>query len=379
MTTKDNMDSLSKPSPIRVLHVLGNLNRGGAESYLMNIYRKIDRSKVQFDFIIHTNEKCDFSDEIVELGGKIYSVPRFSVKSSIRYIKEWSKFFRNNSEYKIIHSHIRSTAAIILLIAKKYGLVTISHSHSISSGSGFVSVIKNGLQYFIRYIADYRIACSQNAGKWLFGNKPFNIMKNAIDVNNFYYDREIREETRKSLGLDNDIVIGHVGSFTFPKNHIFLLDIFNEIANQNASVKLLLVGDGPLKDDIIHHAKKLKIINKIIFTGVRSDIPDLLNAIDLIVFPSRYEGFPVTMIEAQATGVSCLISKAITDEVQITDLVHYMSLENSPKEWANKSIELIKPCNRYSYSNEIIKAGYDSIYQSDVLTQFYLKIQGEFK
>lgn len=216
---------------IRILHVLGGLNRGGAETMVMNVYRNIDRSKIQFDFIIHTTEKCDYEDEIKNLGGEIYRVPRYNGKNHIVYKNVWHKFFRLHSEYKIIHGHLRSTAAIYLNIAKKYKLKTIAHSHNTSSGSGVAAVIKNVMQIPIRYIADYLFACSDDAGKWLFGknvinNKKYRIIENSIDCDSYMYNDHLRNNMRKSLDLNDKYVIGHVGRFNIQKNHEFLLEVF---------------------------------------------------------------------------------------------------------------------------------------------------------
>lgn len=224
--------------PIRILHAFGGLNRGGAETMVMNIYRNIDRTKVQFDFVKHTIKKCDYDDEIIKLGGKIYCVPRYTVKNHIAYKKVWYNLLKEHPEYKILHGHIISTASIYLNIAKKNGLITIAHSHSTSSrGNKIERFIKKIIQYPIRNVADYFYACSEDAGKWLFGRKStqknnYIIINNSIDVSSFRYDETKRHEIRQNFNIEDKFVIGHIGSFTYPKNHKFLINVFYEIQRQ---------------------------------------------------------------------------------------------------------------------------------------------------
>ena len=212
--------------PIRIIQVFAQMNRGGAETMIMNLYRMIERSQIQFDFIVHTNEECAYDNEIRSLGGRIYRVPRYNGKNHFEYIKSWNKFFKTHPNYKIIHGHVRSTASIYLKIAKKFGLVTIAHSHSTSSGTGFSSIVKNILQYPIRNIADYLFACSEQSGEWLFGKNAskrnnFVILKNSIDVKKFVFNERVRFEKRKELKIDDKFVIGHIGRFIPSKNHKF--------------------------------------------------------------------------------------------------------------------------------------------------------------
>lgn len=347
------MNEIRQPNDncIRVLQVLGGLNRGGAETMVMNLYRNIDRNKIQFDFIKHTESKCAYDDEIKELGGRIYSIPKYKVYNHFQYKKAWNNFFKKHPEYKIIHGHVRSTATIYLKIAKKYGLYAIAHSHSTSSGKGIKAIIKNMLQFRIRYITDYFMGCSKEANEWLYGKKIANsekciILHNAIDVEKYTYNEDIRNKLRKELNIKEDeMVVGNIGRFSYMKNHKFLIDIFEKLC-KTENCKLLLVGDGELKNDIQNIVKNKHLENKVIFTGVRSDVNEILQAMDIFVMPSIFEGLPVTLIEAQASGVPSLIANTITKEVDITPLIYRENLKNEPLIWTNKIKDILKNFNR---------------------------------
>ncbi|WP_010276825.1 glycosyltransferase family 1 protein [Paenibacillus senegalensis] len=366
-------------TPVRVLHVLGRLDMGGAETMLMNIYRHIDRTKLQFDFMIHTTDKCDYSDEIIDLGGKIYSIDRYSGKNHFSYKNRWKAFFETNPEYRIIHGHMRSTASIYLGIAKNYGLRTIVHSHSVSSGYGIESLIKNLLQYRIRYVADYFFACSKAAGVWLFGEKVckstnFFIVNNSIDAKKFIYDRAVELRKRRELDIEGKFVIGHVGRFHGSKNHDFIIDVFKSVQEINPNVSLLLVGEGSTKERIENRVADLKLQDSVVFTGKRSDIHELLQAMDLFVFPSLYEGLGLGLIEAQAVGLPCIVSDCIPDEAVISSSVEALSLDNKER-WIERIIYHIKSQKAYKYNAyEVIKnSGFDIRESTNWLEDFYLK------
>jgi len=371
-------EKYSMKKPIRVLQVFAQMNRGGAETMIMNLYRHMDHSEIQFDFIVHTDKKCTFDDEIQLLGGKIFNAPVYKGTNHLEYKKWWNSFFRNHQDYKIIHGHIRSTASIYLKIAKDYSLTTIAHSHNTSSGSGFSAIIKNILQYPIRYIADYLFACSKSAGIWLFGKNActkdnFFILRNAIDTKRFIYDEEIRLKKRKEFKIESKFVIGHIGRFAFPKNHTFLVDIFKKVHDKYSDTVLMLIGDGNLRPGIEKKVANLQLTESVIFTGIRSDIPDILQAMDVFVFPSLYEGLPVTLIEAQASGLECIVSDKITTEVRITDLITFCSLKNSSDFWARKIISDKFGDERRDFCTEITHAGYDVKENARFLENFYLE------
>jgi glycosyltransferase involved in cell wall biosynthesis len=343
------------------------------------LYRNIDRSKIQFDFMVHTNQKCDFDDEIEKLGGKIFRVPRYSGNNHFIYKNIWKSFFETNTEYRIIHSHVRSTAAIYLNIAKNYGLVTIAHSHSTSSGNGINSFLKNILQLRLRYISDYMFACSEAAGQWLFGkkrikDKNFKVIKNSIETSKFLFNEDHRKHVRTELNLNDRFVIGHVGRFHESKNHDFLVEVFNRIYAMDNNSVLLLVGDGALKSEIQLKVKNLCLEKNVIFTGVRSDVQELLQAMDVFLFPSLYEGLPVILIEAQASGLIIFASDKITRDVDITSNIFFTSLDSDLDVWAKKILSYRNGYSRRNTSVEINVTGYDVKSNAEELESFYLSL-----
>lgn len=365
--------------PVRVLQVVGRMDRGGAETMLMNLYRFIDRSKVQFDFLVHTNEQCDYDGEIRKLGGNIYHMPRYAGKNHLLYIKRWQDFLKSHPELKIIHGHMRSTAAIYLRIAKRYGLFTIAHSHSTASrGNKIEQLIKNIMQIPIRFSADFFLACSEEAGKWLFGEKTtkkdnYKVLRNAIDVKKYRFDEGKRDEIRKILGIEDSFVVGHVGSFTSPKNHRFLLNVFHEMQRQAQNSVLLLVGDGPLRAEIEKQISGLGLQRKVILTGKIPNVNDYLQAMDVFVFPSTFEGIPLAMVEAQAAGLPCIISDRISPEVLITDSIKSLPLHQNFEVWAQEILEFKNGYQRRDTTDEIYKAGYDVESNARWLERFYIE------
>lgn len=363
--------------PIRILQVFSVMNRGGAESMIMNIYRNVDRSKVQFDFIVHSTEPGDFDEEIYSLGGRIYSVPRYKGINHVDYVKQWEYFFKKHGYYSIIHGHIRSTASIYLKIAKNNNLLTIAHSHSTSNGKGFESLVKMIFQRKIKVYSDYLFAASSVAGEWLFGKKTisndnFYILNNAIETSKYIYDKSVRENKKRELGIENQTIVGHVGNFKEVKNHSFLFDIFKEFQVSEPDSLLLLVGDGKLRDEFTEKVKQYNLTKKVIFLGSRSDVNELLQAMDIFVFPSIYEGLPVTVIEAQASGLPCLLSNTITEEVAITNNIHFMSLNEPATIWSEKMFDVLRNHKRESMEKEIYSSNYDAKKIAKSLQEFYI-------
>lgn len=361
---------------IRILHMIGNLKIGGSQSMIMNIYRNIDRNEIQFDFIVDRSEHADYAEEIKKLGGKIYVMPQFVGKNFIEVRKSWEDFFKTHKEYKILHSHVRSYASLYIPIAKKYGLITIIHSHSTSNGKGIKALVKNILQIPLRYQADYFFACSEIAGKWLFGKKIVNsqnyfMIKNAIDLEMYKEDADLRKQLRKCLGMDEGILFGHVGRFVEAKNHHFLIDIFKELSLKYEKSKLVLIGDGPLRNQIENQIEDYSLEDRVILLGNRNDVNELLQACDVMLFPSYHEGLPVTIVEAQAASLPCFISENITREVEISELVHYVSINQGTKIWV-KSIE--GTClDRKDVKDSIKNAGFDISETVDWLSKFYIE------
>ncbi|NMA84154.1 MAG: glycosyltransferase family 1 protein [Epulopiscium sp.] len=352
---------------IRILHVFGALNSGGAESRTMDIYREIDRNIVQFDFLVHTHEKGFFDDEIRALGGNIYRVPRFNLKNLTSYIRGVDDFFRDHKEYRIIHGHILSTAFIYFKIAKKYNIpVRIAHSRSGTRAQlNIVNIIKELTEKLSKLYVTDMLAVSKIAGYSAFGKRDVDsgkvaIMPNAIKADKYTFNKNLRQDTRKELNIENSFVVGHIGRFSPQKNHEFIIDIFNEIKKKNEHSKLILVGEGPLRSSVKSKVLKLGLEKDVLFLGVRSDVPNLLNAMDTLLFPSTHEGLPGVVLEAQASGLPCIISDKITSEVRITDLVEYLSLDKSAGYWADVVLDYSSKIIRKNTYDKIVEAGYDT-------------------
>lgn len=358
--------------PIRVLQVVTHMNRGGLETMLMNYYRHMDRNLVQFDFLVHRENRGDYDDEIESLGGQIHRLPRL-VPWRGSYKKALDGFFEAHPQYKIVHVHQDCLSSVILKAAKKRGIpVRIAHSHNSSQDKDLKYPIKLFYKQFIPKYATDLFACGQNAGKFMFGRKPFRILNNAIDTAAYCHNPEISRCVRQELGIEeNAFVVGHVGRFSPPKNHSFLLDIFSDIVKQEPTARMLLVGDGTLRPAIEQKAASLGLTDKIICTGVRSDVPHLLQAMDVFVFPSLYEGLPVTMVEAQAAMLQCHISDTIPTECVITDLVYRHSLQAPPVQWATSILSTSRFYDRIA-TKDILLAGFDIKENAHWLEAFYL-------
>ena len=366
---------------IRILHNIGTLNYGGSQALVMAIYRQIDRSKIQFDFVTIADKTGGFYDEAKELGARVYVCPRYNGKNHIEFCKWWNDFWAEHPEYKIIHGHVRSTASIYLTIAKKHGLVTIAHSHSTSNGSGKSALVKNILQLPIRYIADWCFACSDEAGRWLFGKNIINksnymLIPNAIDGRRFLYSEEKRDEIRKYLKIEDRFVIGHVGRFDISKNHFLLVDIFEEVYRLNPKAYLLLIGDGELRPKVEEYCKSKGIYDHVCFSGIHNNVEDYYQAMDVFLFPSKWEGLGIVAVEAQTSGLPCVVSQNVPSKVDIgANLVNFLELEDSVGKWASAILD-VEMVTRKSCLLELQEAGYDISELTDKLEQFYI---GEFE
>jgi glycosyltransferase involved in cell wall biosynthesis len=358
---------------VRVLHVVTYMGRGGLETMLMNYYRHIDHTKVQFDFLVHRDFEADYDKEILELGGRVYHISRL-IPWSQKYRKELKMFFRNHPEYKIVHVHQDCLSAVALQCAKECGIpVRIAHSHS----SGAVKNLKYPIKmYYMRKIPLYAtklFACGKQAGDWMFSGKKYEIIKNAIEAEKYQYSAAIAEEVRSEFGITDEIVIGHVGNFTPAKNHIFMLEIFQKIQKKECKIKMIFVGGGERINNIRKKVYEMGMQDQIIFTGRRSDVNRLMQAMDVFIFPSLYEGVPVTMIEAQAAGLPCVISDHVPDECITTkDLVIKKRLDEPSDKWAEDILQLAQK-SRTQHMEEIKKAGYDIEDAAKQLEEFYFQ------
>lgn len=364
--------------PIHILHVFHGMDCGGAENAIMNIYKCIDKNLVQFDFLVHTNRNCFFDNEIKNLGGAIYRVPYYKLLNVKQYTTALELFFLKHKEINIVHGHLGSCSHIYLKKAKKNGSFTIAHCHS-AKPNKFTPT--NSLYHYFswktRKIADFFFGCSQEAGKWRYGNKIannpklFKVINNGIDTCKYKFNKNTRNKISNEINVNNnDVLLGHVGSFYPVKNHKFLINILKEAIKINRNTKLILIGDGFLREGIESQVKELGLEDSVIFTGLRNDVADILQRVDCFVFPSLYEGLPLSVVEAQAASLPCLISDVITDEVCLTPLVVQYSLNNSAKEWAKKALEITSMPRNTSYNYKVAET-YDIKKITDDLCDFY--------
>lgn len=363
---------------IRILHVVGDMNQGGTQNLLMNVYKSIDRDKIQFDFLV--NRKGILDDDIKKLGGIIYYIPALQKVGQTSYIKNLDNFFNEHKEYKIIHSHINQVSGLILERAKRAQIpIRIAHSHNNKYKKNyFVRMYKMYLGRKLKANANYKFACSKEAGKFLFGKKSkFEIINNSIEVSKFTYNEEIRNIVRKDLQIDEGCyVIGNVGRLSYQKNPLFLLKIFKEFNLLKQNTKLLLIGKGNLKEKILRYIKKNKLENKVIMLEDRNDVNELMQAMDFFVLPSRFEGLGIVLIEAQASGMRCITSKGVAPAAKVTDLLEFYSLKNKPKEWSKKIYENMY-YERKNTVKEIKNKNYDIIETAKSMQDIYIKLYNE--
>ncbi|MBR4747971.1 MAG: glycosyltransferase family 1 protein [Abditibacteriota bacterium] len=372
--------------PIRILNAVGLMAPGGIETFIMNVYRNIDRSKVQFDFLYHRGLGGAYEDEIRSLGGRIYQMP--VLKSGEKtyywkifaYISELKKFFNSHPEYHVLHGHMTNTASIYMPIAMKHGKVTcaIAHSHLSHARPGLSGTVTNLLQKSLSGISTDFFACSETAAEWIFSKEDIaagkvRIVKNGVAPKRFCYDREKALEKKRELGLESKTVIGNVARFRAEKNHTFQIDVLAELVKTMPDTVLMLVGDGELQGEMEDKAKRLGLQNHVKFMGLRTDVPDLMLAMDVYFLPSLFEGLPVSAIEAQAAGLPVVTSTGVTPETDITGNVTFLELSQGPAVWASKVIEVCKSFERGDMTEYIRKNGYDITETARWLQEFYIK------
>ena len=358
-------------TPIRVLQVVTHMERGGLESTLMNYYRHIDRERVQFDFLVHRQERAAFDDEIESLGGKLYRLPRL-VPWSEGYLAALNHFFDEHPEYKIVHVHQDCLSSVILRAAAQHNIpVRIAHSHNANQDKNLKYPIKLWYKRSIPKYTTNLFACGKDAGDWMFGGAPYQIINNAIDATAYSFNPKKRIEIRHQLGLADKLIIGHVGRFNPQKNHLFLLDIFAALLKKEPNAVLLLVGGGENMLKIQAKAHALGIAEHVRFLGVRSDVADLMQAMDVFVFPSLYEGLGIVLIEAQAAGLPCVVSDTIPREAYLTDLVTAERLSSSTETWADNILEK-RNFPRIDRRAEIAAHGFDITTGAVKLQEFYI-------
>lgn len=383
---------------IRVLHVLGGVGLGGAESRIMDLYRQMNREEIQFDFLVHSEamnisiseamnyvhsrdkaRKPEFYDEeITRLGGHIYVLPKFKVYNYPAYRKAVWNFFRKHHEFQVVQGHMTSTAGIYLPIAKKCGVpITVAHSRNAGVVKGAKGIATKFFRRNLADKADYCFACSELAGEDVFGSEAMRqgrvkIIHNAIDAGRFIYHADKRAKVRECLGLTGQFVLGHVGRFNYQKNHPYLIDVFEAVCKKRKDAVLLLLGEGPDMEAVRAKCRQLGIEEQVRFMGNQKQAEDYYQAMDIFLLPSFFEGLPGVLVEAQASGLKCFVSDTITREAKATDLVTYLSIDLPAAEWAQKICEAADYERRDTY--QVVRAaGFDVETQAEGYRLFYQK------
>lgn len=366
--------------PVRVAQIMGKMLYGGTESVVMNYYRHIDRDKIQFDFIADSDSKMPIPrrEEIESLGGRVFIVPPY--QNLNKYVPALIRLFKEQ-KYQIVHVHLNTLNVFSLYAAKRAGVpVRISHSHSTAAkGELKKNVLKYILRPFSKVYPTQMAACSYYAGEWLFGKKKIEqgkvtIFPNAIELDKYKYDETVRAEVRKELGVENKFVIGHVGRFCFQKNQDFLIDIFEKIYEQNPNVVLLMIGDGEDMERIKEKVKQYMENSAVQMPGTCMDVRRLYQAMDVFVLPSRYEGLPVVGVEAQASGLPCVMSDQVSREAKILETTVFVSPNVSLDDWTSSILRLAENGARKNTAKEMRKAGFDITIEARKLEEFYMKL-----
>lgn len=350
---------------IRILHITGGMNIGGIENFIMNIYRNIDRNKIQFDFLIHQNDKQVFEDEIIRLGGRIYRIDSITKLGHFKYLKVLREFFKKHKEYETVHSHYNALSGIILREARKVGIKNrIAHSHTAYPKYGVLEgLYKNYSKGLLKKYATQRLACSKEAGEWLYGkSKEFKIIPNGIEVKKFIFDKDMRKEIHKKFSIKSDsfsmIILGRLSK---EKNHIFLLDIMEKLMRIDKKIILYIVGIGPLEEELKYLVKERKIEN-IKFLGLQKDTFNLLNGMDLMLLPSIYEGLGIVAIEAQSNGIMVLASENIPNKADMgLGLIKRIKLSDKDK-WVEEILKIkskFKRENNTEQKEKVLKSEYN--------------------
>lgn len=365
---------------IRILQVVHTMECGGIETMLMNIYRKIDRTKFQFDFLVNGSNQNYYTDEIVSLGGRVLNVTPKRV-NFLKNIKETIQIMKEEN-YQVVHIHQDSMIAFGIWCAKRAGIKNIfTHAHTTSALGWYRKMITKIARKYIINNSVLRFACSDAAANWIYGkNSKYILFKNAIDVSKYRYSKQRCLESRKKLAIANDtFVIGTCGRYSIEKNQNFLIDVFSEIKKRKQNSKLILVGDGNEKNNLISHSKELNVFDDIIFTGLVSNTELYYDVMNCFVLPSFYEGLPLVGVEAQAAGIPSFFSTGVTEEIKVTDEVYFLNLNDGSSIWADSIIKKSKE-KRDNY-DQIRKSGYDIGSNVELLKLKYknysTKVEGE--
>lgn len=364
---------------IRVLHVIGGMDRAGAETFLMNIYRAIDRNKVQFDFLVHADGESDFDAEIRQLGGRIFHVPRYNILNKKAYSDAVRRILREHPEDTIMHSHIGSSAPVNLSCAHEEGRLAIAHSHRQTVIDSPQNLVFHLVSKPVRGRADWYMACSSDAATTRFGREISEsdrcvVVRNGINANDYARNEALIAQAKQKLDVQGRPTFGHIGRFVTDKNHTFLLDVFERILAQKPDAVLLLAGYGELEKKIRQQAADKGMSDSIRFLGVRDDIPDVLRAMDVFLFPSLHEGLGIALVEAQTAGLECIASTGVPEEAVLSERAMRMPID-SAEEWANRALVAYERSrNQHDDRIEAAKAaGYDIKQAADWLQEFYIR------
>ena len=373
--------------PIRILILDSVMDRGGAETMTMNYYRNIDRTKVQFDFLVHRQYRGAFEDEIESLGGHIYRICPNYPHNYFKYRKAFRKLLKEHPEYRIIHCNMMEYGLFAYMEAKHQNIpIIISHAHTSSLKQQYnikALILLLYRKLSLKYIT-HKFACGVNAAKWVFGE--YNIenvyyMHNAIDANVYRYSPKVEAEVRAEFNIEGKFVVGHVGRFFKPKNHLFIIETFAKVVQKDPTAVLMLVGGGELDDMLLNKTREqvrsLGLEDKVIFTGVRTDVYRLFQVFDVFFLPSLYEGFPVVMVEAQAAGLKCIISDTVPTECDITGSVEFLSLAEGSDVWAQRILSYKGSYTNSDAYQQIVDAKYDIKLNAEKLQDFYITQYGK--
>lgn len=363
---------------IRVLHVVTLMTAGGIETLLMNLYRKIDKTKVQFDFLVQKDEKGYYDDEIISYGGRIFKVPHLNLLNYKKYEDAIYHVLMEHKDIQVVHSHNNLLSCFVMRAAHKANVdVRISHAHI---GRPQLTELKQLVRYMIRPYAlslfkkytTHRFACSDLAGNWLYGKKmSYVFFPNAVDLEKFRFDKVKREEIRDAMSIGDIKIYGHVGRLTAQKNHKKLLYIFNEIVKKDRNSRLWIIGEGELRNQLELLTQKLGIADKVEFLGVKSKVEDYYLAMDAFIFPSKYEGLPVTVVETQASGLYSVVSDKVTKQILISDMIEMHPITDSDKMWAENCINAAKKERKDCYES-VKNSGFEIGTAAMRLMDFYI-------
>lgn len=361
--------------PKRILQVLTTTNKGGAETMVMNCYRAIDRTKFQFDFLVHRSERGDFDDEIEQMGGRVFHTIPIRPWSYLAYFNELDKFFREHKgEFVAVHAHLQENSCFALKYAEKYGVKNrVSTSHAADRNRDRKFLFRKFAMLFGEKSITHKLACGQEAGECLYGdNAQFVVMHNPIDVNKFAYNEELRNHIRLERNWTNKLIIGNVARFGYPKNQSFIVNVFKEVLNKNPNACLVFVGHGPDMPFVKDKVHQLGLDECVFFEGLQSDIAKYLNAFDVIIHPSVFEGLPISIIEAQTSGLKCLLSDTIDKNTDVTGNVEFLTLKENAEVWAEHLLD-IASYERKDCSQKVSQAGYDVKVGVEQLIDYYTK------